>query len=412
MSIAPPIAFKHANLAGTSTHGGVLVLAGDDHGCQSSTTAHQSEQVLIAAMIPVLNPATVQDYLDLGLAGFALSRFAGCWVGFKAVAEAVESSATVDVDPARVQIVLPTDFALPQGGLGIRWPDPPLEQEARLHGPKMAAVHAFARANRLDRVVLDAPQARLGIVTTGKAYLDVRQALDDLRLDDVEAARLGLRVYKVGLSWPLEPSGLRAFAEGLTDILVVEEKRALVEDQVMKALYASPARPRVHGKRSVDGVDLLPSAGELTPADVARAIVLCLERTHGPLPALQERLATIGADASRRRNARRVSAAHAVLLLGLSRTTPPPACPKAAVRSAASDATRSRCTCRARRRPTATWAAKAPRGSARHRISRASTCSRTSATARTSTAGCSRCARPQPPAWTSPTSCCSTMPWR
>ncbi|MBV9523587.1 MAG: indolepyruvate ferredoxin oxidoreductase family protein, partial [Alphaproteobacteria bacterium] len=163
---------KHANAAGTSPHGGVLVLAGDDHGCQSSTLAHQSEQVLIAAMIPVINPATLQEYLDFGLIGFAMSRFSGCWIGFKTIGEAVESSASIAVDPHRLQIRLPEDFTAPPGGLNIRWPDPPLDQEARLHGPKMAAVAAFARANGIDRVVVDAREPRLGILSTGKAYLD------------------------------------------------------------------------------------------------------------------------------------------------------------------------------------------------------------------------------------------------
>ena len=144
-------ALKHANSAGTSRHGGVLALAGDDHGCQSSTLAHQSEQVFAAALMPILNPATLQDYLDLGLYGFALSRFSGCWVGFKAISETVESSASIYSDPARVQVVLPSDFEMPPGGLNIRWPDPPLEQERRLHGPKMDAIAAFARANQLDR---------------------------------------------------------------------------------------------------------------------------------------------------------------------------------------------------------------------------------------------------------------------
>jgi indolepyruvate ferredoxin oxidoreductase len=288
-------ALKHANAAGTSRYGGVLLLAGDDHGCQSSTSAHQSEQVLIAAMIPVLNPSTVQDYVDFGLLGFALSRYSGCWVAFKAVAETVESSATIDVDPHRVRIVEPQDHALPDGGLNIRWPDPPLDQERRLHGPKMAAIHAFARANALDRVVLDAPQPRLGIITTGKAYLDVRQALDDLQIDDDEARRLGIRLYKVGLSWPLESSGARAFADGPEEILVVEEKRPLLEDQLIKLLYALPQRPPVHGKANADGVELLPSAGELTPAAVAAALVQCLARIHGPLPRLARRLEHLSA---------------------------------------------------------------------------------------------------------------------
>src|SRR3981081_1149700 len=182
-------ALKHANAAGSSRNGGVIALAGDDHGCQSSTLAHQSEQVFAAALMPILNPATLQDYLDLGLYGFALSRFSGCWVGFKAISETVESSASIYSDPSRVPVVLPSDFEMPAGGLNIRWPDPRLDQERRLHGPKLAAVAAFARANRLDRVVLNSKPARLGIVATGKAYLGLRQAVADPRVthrDDQE----------------------------------------------------------------------------------------------------------------------------------------------------------------------------------------------------------------------------------
>src|ERR1700678_2519859 len=225
-------ALKHASSAGTARRGGVLALAGDDHGCQSSTLAHQSEQVFAAALMPILNPATLQDYLDLGLYGFALSRFSGCWVGFKAISETVESSASIYSDPARVQVILPPDFEMPPGGLNIRWPDPPLEQERRLHGSKMDAVAAFARANQLDRVVLDSKPARLGIVATGKAYLDLRQALADLGITERDAQQLGLRIYKVALTWPLEESGARGFAESLQDVLVVEEKRGFVEDQL------------------------------------------------------------------------------------------------------------------------------------------------------------------------------------
>ena len=174
---------KHGNAAGTSPHGGVIALAGDDHGCQSSTLPHQSEQVFAAAMIPVVNPANVQEYLDFGILGFALSRYSGCWIGFKAISETVESGASVWVDPERIKIVMPTDFQLPPGGLGIRNPDPPLEAEKRLHGPKMAAVKAFVRANGFDKTVIDPPRARIGIMTTGKAYLDTRQALEDLGID-------------------------------------------------------------------------------------------------------------------------------------------------------------------------------------------------------------------------------------
>jgi indolepyruvate ferredoxin oxidoreductase len=290
-------ALKHANSAGTSRHGGVLALAGDDHGCQSSTLAHQSEQVFATALMPILNPATLQDYLDLGLYGFALSRFSGCWVGFKAISETVESSASIYSDPARIQIVLPSDFEMPPGGLSIRWPDPPLEAERRLHGPKMAAIAAFARANRLDRVVLDSKPARLGIVATGKAYLDLRQALADLGITERDAQELGLRIYKVALAWPLEQSGARSFAEGLQDVLVVEEKRGFIEDQLVRILYNMDAsrRPSVVGKRDEQGARLLPSEGELTPTMVASSIVARLRRLGHQSPVLEQRLARLEA---------------------------------------------------------------------------------------------------------------------
>src|SRR6266478_6271912 len=241
---------KHGNSAGTSPHGGVIALAGDDHGCQSSTLAHQSEQVFAAALMPVVNPATLQDYLDLGILGFALSRYSSCWVGFKAISETVESSASIVSDPDRIKIIIQDDFEMPPGGLGIRWPDAPLEQERRLHGPKMQAVAAFTRVNRFDRIVLDSKPARLGIMATGKAYLDLRQALADLGITDEEAQALGLRIYKVALTWPLEEGGARQFAEGLQDVLVVEEKRGFIEDQLKRILYNVDAtnRPSVVGK--------------------------------------------------------------------------------------------------------------------------------------------------------------------
>ncbi|MBC9878688.1 indolepyruvate ferredoxin oxidoreductase family protein [Bradyrhizobium sp. INPA01-394B] len=290
-------ALKHANAAGTSRNGGVLALAGDDHGCQSSTLAHQSEQVFAAALIPVINPATLQDYLDLGLYGFALSRFSGCWVGFKAISETVESSASIYSDPERIKIVQPDDFEMPPGGLNIRWPDPPLEAERRLFGPKMAAVQAFARANQLDRIVLDSTPARLGIVATGKAYLDLRQALADLGITDKDAQDLGLRIYKVALTWPLEESGARRFTEGLQDVLVVEEKRGFIEDQLMRILYNIDAskRPTVTGKRDERGAPLLPSEGELTPTIVAGALVARLRKLGHHSPVLEQRLARLEA---------------------------------------------------------------------------------------------------------------------
>ncbi|HLG83733.1 MAG TPA: indolepyruvate ferredoxin oxidoreductase family protein [Bradyrhizobium sp.] len=290
-------ALKHANSAGTSRHGGVLALAGDDHGCQSSTLAHQSEQVFAAALIPVINPATLQDYLDLGLYGFALSRYSGCWVGFKAIGETVESSASVYSDPERINIVMPTDFEMPPGGLNIRWPDPALEQEARLFGPKMAAIGAFVRANKLDRIVLDSKPARLGIITTGKAYLDLRQALADLGISERDAQGLGLRIYKVALTWPLEEDGAKRFAEGLQDVLVVEEKRGFIEDQLKRILYNMDAwnRPTVVGKQDEAGMRLLPSEGELTPTIVASALVARLRRLGHNSPVLEQRLARLEA---------------------------------------------------------------------------------------------------------------------
>src|SRR5579864_1102137 len=266
--------FKHGNAAGTARHGGVLVIAGDDHACKSSTLPHQSEYALIDASIPVLNPAGVQDILDLGLFGWALSRYSGCWTALKAIAETMDSSASVWIDPNHIQIMTPTDFELPAGGLNIRWPDPPLEQEKRLRLLRLPAVHAFARANGLDRTVLEAPEARLGIVTSGKSYLDVRQALDDLGVDAAKARRLGVRLYKVALTWPLEPEGLTRFAEGLDELLVVEEKRPVLEDQVKAILFNTPAdrRPRVIGKTDERGAPLLGELAELSATDVARAI--------------------------------------------------------------------------------------------------------------------------------------------
>ena len=265
---------KHANFAGTSKFGGVLALAGDDHACKSSTVPHQSEHAFIHHMMPVLNPANVQEILDYGLLGWAMSRYSGLWVGFKTIAENVDSSASVYVDPNRVDIVLPDDFVIPPDGLNIRWPDPPLVQEERLMRDKLYAALAFARANKLDHLVYDSGRHRFGIVTTGKSYLDVRQALDDLGIDQALAAELGICIYKVGMPWPLEPTGVRAFAEGLDELIVVEEKRALIENQLKEQLYNWHAdkRPVIVGKFDEKRDWILPSTGELTPAQIAVAI--------------------------------------------------------------------------------------------------------------------------------------------
>jgi indolepyruvate ferredoxin oxidoreductase len=278
--------FKHANAAGTSRHGGVLVLAGDDHAAKSSTLPHQSEHIFKACLIPVLNPSHVQDYLDLGLHGYAMSRYSGLWVAFKCVTDIVESGASVVVDPSRIQARIPADFVLPAGGLNIRWPDGILEQEARILDYKVYAALAYARENGLDKVIFDSPKARLGIITTGKSFGDVMQALADLGIDQEIARHIGLRVYKVAMSWPLEPQGARRFAEGLEEILVVEEKRQLIEYQIKEELYnwkEGVRAPRVVGKFDDSGewsrsggqpagTWLLPAHYEHSPAMVARAI--------------------------------------------------------------------------------------------------------------------------------------------
>jgi len=288
--------FKHGNAAGVSPHGGVLLLAGDDHGCKSSTLPHQSEHAFIAASIPVLNPANVQEILDYGILGWELSRYSGCWVALKTIAENVDSSAVVEVDPLRVSVTIPDDFELPEDGVHIRWPDPPLAQEKRLNLYKIYAARAFARANNLNQVMLDSPNPRLGIITTGKSYLDVRQALDDLGLDEALCASVGLRVLKVGMSWPLEPVSVHEFAQGLDEILVVEEKRSILEDQLTGQLYNWPVdkRPRVVGEFDEQGQSLLPNLSELTPAMIARVIAKRLAPIYTS-DSIQARLAFLSA---------------------------------------------------------------------------------------------------------------------
>ncbi len=279
--------FKHANYAGTSKHGGVLVLAGDDHAAKSSTLPHQSDHQFSAAMMPVLYPSSVQEIIDLGLHGWAMSRYSGLWVGFKCVSDTVESSASVVIDPDRVKVVMPADFPFPPDGVHIRWPDGFLATEARMQDFKIYAALHYCRANQLNRIVIDSPKPRLGIITSGKSYLDVRQALDDLGISEADAAEIGIRVFKVAMPWPLEPEGVRHFAEGLEEILVVEEKRQIVEYQLKEQLYnwRTDVRPRVVGKFDEKGEWmrphgdwLLPAASELTPAMIARVIAQRIAR--------------------------------------------------------------------------------------------------------------------------------------
>ena len=270
--------FKHANNAGTSRHGGVLVVAGDDHICKSSTLPHQSEYSFMDARIPVLNPSDLGDVLELGLKGYALSRYSGCWVALKLTEEHADAAQTVQI-PAIPRIVIP-EYQLPAGGVHIRWPDAPVDQEVRLHNHKIPAALAFTRANGLNRLVIDSPNPRLGIVSAGKAYLDVRQALDELGIDRRRASELGITVFKVGMSWPLERQQLGEFASGLEEVLVIEEKRGVIEDQLKQQLYNrdSAERPRIVGKLDEHGKAFLSAVEEFTPASVATAIARRLLR--------------------------------------------------------------------------------------------------------------------------------------
>ena len=263
---------RHGNLAGTAPHGGVLVLMGDDHTCESSTTAHQSDYALVDAMIPILYPCGVQEIVDYGLIGWALSRFAGTWAGLKLVKDTVDATASIEVHAERLNLVYP-EVDQPANGLHIEAFEMPIEQEARLHDYRLPAVRAFARANRLDKTVFKGGATpRLGIVTAGKSYLDVRQALDDLGIDEVKAANLGIALYKVAMPWPLEPEGVREFALGLDKLIVVEEKRSLIEWQLKDALYGRTGAPQVVGKQDEEGRVLLPAKDALNPNMVALAI--------------------------------------------------------------------------------------------------------------------------------------------
>jgi len=265
--------FRHANLAGTSPNGGVLVLMGDDHTCESSTTAHQSEFALVDAMIPILNPAGVQELIDYGLYGWAMSRYSGCWVGLKAVKDTIEVTGTVDASLDRVKIKQPKDFTKPEDGLSIRLFDPPLDQEARLHDYKRFAVQAFARANGLDKKIFSGgKKPSIGVISAGKSYLDVRQALDRLNIDEVMAANLGLRLFKIAMSWPIEPQGVKEFARGLDLIIVVEEKRSLIETQLREQLYGLKNAPVIIGKMDEKNTPLFRAKAALDPNEIALTI--------------------------------------------------------------------------------------------------------------------------------------------
>lgn len=272
---------KHANAAGTSPHGGVLAIVGDDHGAKSSTLPHQSDHNFQAAFMPFLYPASVHEYVEYGLLGIAMSRFSGCWVGFKATADTVETSATVDLANEWREIIIP-EFEMPEGGLHIRLGDIWREEDSRLQLYKGFAAQAFAKANKIDKVIWDSPRPRLGIISAGKAYADTLQALEELGIDEKVAAEIGLKLYKVGMPWPLEPDGVRHFCEGLEEVLIIEEKREFIEHQVKWQLYNwdEKVRPRVVGKYDENGQWLLHPDNELSLGEIAHVIASRIARFY------------------------------------------------------------------------------------------------------------------------------------
>ncbi|MEK8052906.1 indolepyruvate ferredoxin oxidoreductase family protein [Ideonella sp. DXS22W] len=287
-------ALKHGNAFGSSPHGGVLVVAGDDHGCVSSSMPHQSDHAFMAWGMPVLQPADVGEMLEFGLYGWALSRFSGAWVGLAALSEVVESGCTVDLDqvqqraaawghPARTRQAVQdsTGYQYPADGLHYRWPDlPSLRIESRM-ADKLAAVAAFSQVLRIDRELIASPQAHVGIVTCGKAHHDLMEVLRRLAITPAQLAEAGVRLYKVGLAFPLEATGMQAFAAGLRELLVVEEKGAVVETQLRSLFYNAPAeaRPAIVGKHDAQGRPLISALGELRPSRLIEIVAHWL-RTH------------------------------------------------------------------------------------------------------------------------------------
>jgi indolepyruvate ferredoxin oxidoreductase len=265
--------FKHANFAGASEKGGVLAIAGDDHACKSSTLPSQSEFAFADAEIPVLSPSSVQEVLDFGLFGFALSRYSGLWTGMIALADTMDSGAVINLGAWKAPVLFPENPLL-AGAVGLRQGDKPMDKEARMRLVKLPAAQAFVRANSMDRVVLASPRPRIGIVATGQAVRDVFEAFEALGLSEQLLKDAGVSVFKVAMPWPLEPTAIRSFAKGLETVLVVEHKRDLIEHQLKAILYdlADSVRPRVIGKRDIDGAPLLSEVSSLPIPAIARAI--------------------------------------------------------------------------------------------------------------------------------------------
>jgi indolepyruvate ferredoxin oxidoreductase len=291
-------AIKHGNFNGSAKLGGVLAVVGDDHAAKSATMPNQGDFAFMSFLMPVLHPSNVQEVIDFGLYGWAMSRFSGCWIGFKVLPQLMDASASVSVDPVRVPLVTP-DFAFPPDGVNIRWPDDRFTPEARLLDYKLPAAQAFARANKIDRVAFGTGK-RFGIVTAGKSYLDVQQALDELGIDERRAAQLGISVLKLGLTWPLDPVGAKDFCDGREEILVVEEKQPIIQDQLRAILYHLPEsrRPRVVGQTDQEGRPVLSPKMDLDPLEVAQAIARRLI-AMAPDAQLSNRLAALDEQAAR-----------------------------------------------------------------------------------------------------------------
>jgi indolepyruvate ferredoxin oxidoreductase len=385
---------RHANMAGTAPLGGVIMAMGDDHTGESSTTLHQSDWAMVDAYMPVLSPAGVQEILDYGVFGFALSRFAGVWAGLKLMKDTVEATAVVDGRPDRMAFVTP-DFTMPEGGLNIRLQDTPVAQEARLIDYKRFAAEAFGHANRIDRPVWGDAGARIGFVAAGKNWLDLIHALDLLGIGEAEAQRLGLATYKVGMPWPLDMAGFNAWARDLDLIVVVEEKRKLIEVQIKEAIFDDRRGRRVFGWRNDRGEELFPTRYALDPVMIAENIgdILVEEgrgteairaaRTLWPkharptMPRIWPRVCPISAPAAR--------------------TTPRPRCPRGIAPMPGSAATTWRNGWTGRRSATPIWGARGRTGSARRRFPPAITCSRISATEPTTIRASRRSAPRSPP---------------
>lgn len=277
--------FRQANVQGAARYGGVLALAGDDHTAESSMFPHQTDQVFEAAIMPVLFPSSVEEYLTMGLAGIALSRFCGLWVAMKTITETVESGASINI-PALPNFVIPEDFTIPAHGLNydvnFKWPAQRMEYERRMIEERAAAAHAFVYANNIDKVIVQSQQRRFGVVTVGKAHGDFLEALRLMGLSEQDLREAGISVYKVGMSWPLEPRGIREFSEGMESLLVVEEKRPQLEKQIKEQLYNWPAdkRPSIFGKRDELGEVLLPEIWAFTPEIVSAALARWLTGTQ------------------------------------------------------------------------------------------------------------------------------------